>query len=220
VLRLACAAQHCRTDPAADLAAVVRRYQDGLPLLDTLTALSIAAPDLRRLPAELDQARNGNPRALNRLIAAVRRGQAAPAGILSQGLHASTLCADDPAPWGGPATPVAGRAAALARALARLTPADTYPFDRATVAGNGILRTCLEWPPMAEPPAPSARTLPPVPVLLLGGDHDLSTPLEWTRKEASLAPQGKLIVVPGAGHSVQLRAKDPRGRVALARFLR
>jgi len=220
VLRLVCAEQRCRTDPVADLAAVVQRYHDGLPLLDTMTALSIGVPRLDRLPAELHEARNGNPRRLDRLVAAVHRAEGAPAGILSQGLHASTVCADVPAPWGGPATPISARPAALASALTRLRPEDIYPFDPATVARNGVVRTCVEWPPMAEPPPPTSRTLPPVPVLLLAGDHDLSTPLEWARKEASLAPQGKLVVVPGAGHGVQSRAKDPRARVALASFLR
>jgi pimeloyl-ACP methyl ester carboxylesterase len=58
-----------------------------------------------------------------------------------------------------------------------------------------------------------------VPVLLLAGEHDLSTPLEWAQQEAALVPDGHLLVVPGAGHSVQLRARDPDVRRTLARFL-
>jgi pimeloyl-ACP methyl ester carboxylesterase len=42
--------------------------------------------------------------------------------------------------------------------------------------------------------------------LLLAGEQDLSTPLEWARQEARTAPQGRLMIVPGAGHSVQLQA--------------
>jgi pimeloyl-ACP methyl ester carboxylesterase len=57
-----------------------------------------------------------------------------------------------------------------------------------------------------------------VPVLLLGGSRDLSTPLAWTRAEAALAPRGRLVVVRRAGHGVQLRARAASGRRALARF--
>ena len=58
-----------------------------------------------------------------------------------------------------------------------------------------------------------------MPILLLSGERDLSTPLPWARAEAALAPDGQLLEVPGAGHSVQLRARDPEVRRLLARFL-
>ena len=61
--------------------------------------------------------------------------------------------------------------------------------------------------------------LPRVPVLLFSGERDLSTPLAWGRKEAAKAPDGRLVVVPRAGHSVQLRATDAGPREVLARFL-
>ena len=56
-----------------------------------------------------------------------------------------------------------------------------------------------------------------VPTLLVSGDHDLSTPLEWAREELKLVPHGKLVVVPGAGHSTQSRAVA--GRVLLSTTL-
>ena len=58
-----------------------------------------------------------------------------------------------------------------------------------------------------------------VPTLLVNGDHDLSTPLEWARQELRDAPKGRLVVVPGAGHSVQSRAVSGVGRKAVAAFL-
>jgi pimeloyl-ACP methyl ester carboxylesterase len=58
-----------------------------------------------------------------------------------------------------------------------------------------------------------------VPVLLVNGDRDLSTPLEWAREEARLAPRGKLVVVRGASHSVQSRERGSDGRAAVAAFL-
>ena len=64
------------------------------------------------------------------------------------------------------------------------------------------------------------RPLPDVPVLILAGTHDLSTPLVWARAEARDAPRGQLVIVPGAGHSVQTKAGgDPVVRRALAGFL-
>ncbi len=57
-----------------------------------------------------------------------------------------------------------------------------------------------------------------MPVLLLGGDRDLSTPLEWTRQAAERAPRGRLIVVKGAGHGVQGQG-DPAALAAVQRFV-
>ena len=221
VLRAACAARGCAFDPAADLAAVVRRYHDGPALLDTLVAMSVGDPAFPGVPEVLHAAAAGRPAALSALIARVHAADAATAGELSQGLHASTLCADMQMPWGGPDTPLAQRPAALARAVARLKPAQVWPFDRATAAGNGFIRTCLYWPSAPARPATAAprADLPPVPVLLLAGGHDLSTPLPGARAQAAHAPDGHLLVVPAAGHSVQNRAAGNPAQAALARFL-
>jgi pimeloyl-ACP methyl ester carboxylesterase len=221
VLRAACAERHCAGDPAADLAAVIRARHDGPALLDTLVTLSIADPKYRALPRALHEARLGRPARLERLVKGVRKGNRVPASFLSQGLHASTLCGDFPQLWGGPATPPARRAPAVQAAAARLTPASVWPFDRATATGNGELLACERWPPVdVQPPRLAGLVrLPPVPALLLAGDRDLSTPLAWAQSEARLAPRGRLVVVPGAGHSVQLRAKSPTARRELTRFL-
>jgi pimeloyl-ACP methyl ester carboxylesterase len=220
VLRAVCAAQRCTSDPAADLAAVVRRYHDGPALLDTLVTLSIAEPSFPGVPAKLHAAAAGHPGALDALIARVHAADAAPARLLSQGLHASTLCADMRMPWGGPGMQLAGRRAALDRAVARLTTAQVWPFDRATAAGNGIIQTCLYWPPAPAPPARSAqRAGLRVPALLLAGGRDLSTPLSGARAEAARAPGGRLLIVPAAGHSVQNRAAGNPAQAPVGSFL-
>jgi pimeloyl-ACP methyl ester carboxylesterase len=220
VLRATCQRRSCPSDPADDLAAVVRARGGGAELLDTLVTLSVADPNFTGVPEALRAARQGHPALLDRLVAAVRQGSGARAEELSQGLHASTLCADTPAPWGDSSAPIQGRAAALRHAVDRLSDAEVFPFDRATASGNGIARTCLAWPPTPSPPAPPRNAeLPPVPVLLLAGDRDLSTPLAWARQEARLAPHGKLVVVPGAGHSVQSRASSDLARRAVEDFL-
>jgi pimeloyl-ACP methyl ester carboxylesterase len=219
VLRSVCAAQRCGWDPAVDLAAVVRRFHDGPALLDALVGESVIAPGYPGVLDALHSARAGHPRALERFIAAAQRGEAAPARFLSQGLHESTLCLDLASPW-DPDQPVSKRAATLSSLAAAIPNADLYPFDRATATGNGLAQGCLDWPPTRLPAvsdgSPAAR-LPPVPVLLLAGERDLSTPLAWAQAEAATAPRGQLLEVPGAGHSVQLRVRSVRS--TLARFL-
>jgi len=109
---------------------------------------------------------------------------------------------------------------ALAKATATLTTSQVWPFDAGTAAGDGIMQTCLDWP--VTPPAPEASPkseLPAVPTLILAGDHDLSTPLEWARQEAASAPLAELVIVPGASHSVQSREPGDQGRKALYAFL-
>jgi pimeloyl-ACP methyl ester carboxylesterase len=216
VLDLACRAQRCPGDPARDLAAVVARRKDGPALYDTLVALSVGAPSFPGVLPALREARAGRPARLERLIRVVRRAQRAPAGVLSQGLHAATACADLHTPWGGPTAPLGGREAALRKAAAATNPA---PFDRATVIGNGLIQTCLRWPPTPAPPPSPGGDLPPVPTLLLAGDRDLSTPLPWAREQAARTPRGRLVVVRGSGHSVQSRGGRGRGRAAVKSFL-
>jgi pimeloyl-ACP methyl ester carboxylesterase len=221
VLRSVCAAERCGWDPVADLAAVVRRLHDGPALLDALVADSVGAPDFRGVLDDLHAARAGRTGPLDALLAAVRRADAVPASFLSQGLHESTLCPELAPPWDQAASE-AKRSATL-RALAAATPEkDFYPFDRATAIGNGLAQGCLAWPATPPPDVPdgaASAPLPRVPVLLLAGQRDLSTPLPWARAEAALAPRGHLLEVPGAGHSIQLRARDPAVHRTVARFL-
>ena len=221
VLRSVCSAGRCGWDPAADLAAVVTRLRDGPAVLDALVADSVAAPAFPGLLDAVHAARAGRPAALEALLATVERDEAVPASFLSQGLHESTICLELAPPW-DPAESRARRAAALDALAGSVPEQSLYPFDRATARGNGLAEGCLGWPP-TQPPAvgdgAAAAQLPPVPVLLLSGGRDLSTPRAWARAEAALAPDGQLLEVPGAGHSVQLRARDPAVRRAVARFL-
>ncbi len=221
VLRSVCAAERCGWDPVADLAAVVGRLHDGPALLDALVAYSVGVPDFRGVLGVLHAARAGRTARLDAFLAGVRRADDVPASFLSQGLHESTLCQELAPPWDQAASP-ARRAASLS-ALAASTPnSDLYPFDRATAIGNGLAQGCLAWPATPPPDVPdgaSSAQLPPVPILLLAGERDLSTPLLWARAEAALAPHGRLLEVPGAGHSIQLRAHDPEVRLTVARFL-
>lgn len=232
VLRAACqAAPACGFDPAADVAWLVRHRGDGVQIFDMLVTYEFIDPTYRNPnPAQLPEgfgdvigalhaARFGQPAHLDQLIGALNQGGGSPAEF-SSGLHAATFCTDLRFPWGSDAVPVSQRMPALARATARLTMGQVWPFDAQTAAGDGIMQTCLDWPvtPAAPEASPKSK-LPPVPTLILAGDHDLSTPLEWARAEAASAPGAKLVIVPGAAHSIQTREPADQGRNALYAFL-
>ncbi|MFJ9774435.1 alpha/beta fold hydrolase [Kitasatospora sp. NPDC101157] len=221
VLRDACLATGCTTDPAEDLAATVHRYGNGAQILSALTGYEFIDPDYGAVPEILHEAAAGRPAKLQDFFDLVHREvDAAPAEELSQGLHSATLCADSRFPWGTTDTPVADRAAALERTRQRLTPEQTWPYDAATATGIGSLLVCLDWPREQVPPAPSEhRKLPDVPVLLLGGDRDISTPYEVLQQVAGMAHDPQIVIVPGAAHSVQNRAANPAGRQAVYDFL-
>jgi pimeloyl-ACP methyl ester carboxylesterase len=232
VLRAACqVGPACGFDPASDLAWLVRHRGDGVQIFDMLVTYEFIDPTYRNpIPVQLPPgfgdvigalhaARLGQAAHLDQLIEALNRGGGSPAEF-SSGLHAATFCTDLRFPWGSDAAPVSQRMAALAKATARLTTTQVWPFDATTAAGNGIMQTCLDWPvtPPAAEASPTAQ-LPAVPTLILAGDHDLSTPLEWAREEAASAPRAQLVIVPGAAHSIQSRETGDLGRRALYAFL-
>jgi pimeloyl-ACP methyl ester carboxylesterase len=211
----------CGDDSCAnDLAVVIKTHHIGPVMLDALTFDSILDPTYLstfNIPAILRDARQGKTAELVSFLQTAHQYQAAAPAFLDQGLHASALCADWRYPWGSSAAPLAGRRAGLRRAVARLKQSDLFPYDRQTALDNGFIGQCLPWSPT--PPTPLAGGKLQVPTLLVNGDHDLSTPLEWARQELKLAPRGRLVVVLGAGHSVQSRAVNDRGRQAVASFL-
>jgi pimeloyl-ACP methyl ester carboxylesterase len=226
VLRQACREQNCGYDPAAELAGVVRRYGNGVGVFDLIVTASIVDPKLTGeayfpVLQLLHIAAQGNPEPLNQAIADLRQyGLQAPPEEYSSGLHVATLCADmTDTPWaaqGGPAAPLAGRDEAVARALRKLHPSQTWPFPPQTAVGQGFVQGCRYWPPARPNPRPPLSRLT-MPVLLINGDRDLSTPLDWAREQAARTPRGTLVVIAGMGHSIQGRNAD--GDAAVTRFL-
>ena len=231
VLRAACQVKPvCGFDPAQDVAWLVRHQGDGVPIFDTLVTYEFIDPTYRDpnppdLPpgfgdivGALHAARHGNPAHLDQLIGGLSQAGGSPQEF-SSGLHAATFCTDLRFPWGSDAVTPGERGPALAAATAKLTRRQVFPFDARTAAGDGIMQTCLDWP--ATPPAPAASpgSMLKVPALLLTGDRDLSTPLEWAQEEAAHAPLGKLVIVHGASHSIQSRERGDQGRKAVFAFL-
>lgn len=224
VLRTICAQTRCTTDPTADLAQLIRRRHNGPQLFNVLSELTDGPPRLSGIPAALHDAAQGDDGALDAIIADeihkhATPKQANPAELFSQGLHAATVCEDFTWPWGDATTPTPARAAALAKTVTALPDAALYPYDRATAAGNTVVATCEQWPPTPAVNFPTAADLPPVPTLLLAGDLDLDTPLAWTQHEATLAPNGHLVVIPGSGHITQNKRNPPAGRETVTKFL-
>jgi pimeloyl-ACP methyl ester carboxylesterase len=210
VLRTACREQQCGYDPAAELAGVVRRYGNGVGVFDLLVIASIIDPKLTGTAFYpvldlLHQAAQGDPGPLNAAIEDLRQGAVTPPAEYSAGLHVATLCADlRSAPWGDSSAPPAGRDEAVARALDKISPAEVWPFEPETATGQGIIQGCRHWPPSRPNPRPPYSRLT-MPVLLINGDRDLSTPVEWAREQTARTSHGRLVVISGMGHSIQGR---------------
>jgi len=217
VLRQACLQQRCGYDPATELASVIARYGLAVRLFDILVISSIIDPHLTAFLPRLHQAATGNPGPLRSLITGFYGGPPVSPQIYSAGLHAATLCADlTDMPWGSAATPLSDRPGALDRAIAQIPAAATWPFPASTAAGQGIMAECRYWPPARPDPRAPYRTLT-MPVLLLAGALDLSTPLPWAQQEAAQIPHAQLVVIPGSGHATQLASAG--GPAAAQQFL-
>jgi pimeloyl-ACP methyl ester carboxylesterase len=231
VLRDACrAAPACGFDPAKDLAWVVRHRSDAdsVRIFDAIVSYEFVDPTYRDLnppgyPAghgdlvgALHAARQGDASRLTTILTDLAPG-GDPVASYSAGLHIDAVCSDGSFPWGRSDAPLATRRALLDRALRRTPESAFWPYTRATSAGSGFVQECLRW--RSRPSAEPRATLPNVPVLVLNGDHDLSTPMEWAQEEARHAPDAKVVIVKGASHSIQNRERGHAGRDAVIAFL-
>ncbi|MFL5910339.1 MAG: alpha/beta hydrolase [Gaiellaceae bacterium] len=219
-------------DYAGDVVAVANRLAakhatgnvllaDGQTKKDTLSGVDLLSlvvdsdlnPGLAaELPAAVHAARLGNDGPLLRLHVLDTVGSQLSAPDLSFGLYAATDCRDGPFPWPASSDPAA-RPALLRAAVAALPPGTFGPFGSwASDLGNAVL--CDTWPTPAGGVNLAAGTLPNVPVLALSGGYDMRTPTAGAQSVVARFPQGKLIVVPGVGHSVT--TADWSGCAALA----
>jgi pimeloyl-ACP methyl ester carboxylesterase len=165
-------------------------------VLDSDLNAGIAA----ELPAAVHAALRRQPRALLRLVELDRESSIIPAEDLSMGLLAATVCDDGPFPWASD-TAVSQRQALYNAAVAALPAGATGPFGK-WAAAIGPAAFCLLWPAQPARPGVGAGPLPNVPVLALAGERDLRTPASNAAAIAARFPQGRLLTVPGVGHSV------------------
>lgn len=185
---------------------------DGAGLLNVIVDADLNPGLAAELPAAVHAARLGNMAPILRLHVLDNEGSQLAAPDLSFALYAATDCRDGPFPWPADADP-ATRSALLRTAIAAL-PAGTFgPFGSwASELGNAVL--CDTWPAPAGGVNLAVGPPPNVPVLALSGGFDMRTPTAGAQSVIAQFPQGKLVVVPGIGHSVV--TADPSGCAALA----
>ena len=152
------------------------------------------------LPASVHAALRGRTRPLLRLVQLDRQTAITSAEDLSMGLFTATVCDDGPFPW-APETPLGQRPGLLAGARSALPKGSTGPFG-IWATDLGPAPFCLRWPPQARRPGIGSGPLPNVPVLVFAGERDLRTPATNAAAIAARFPQGRLVTVPGVGHSV------------------
>ncbi|MFC9245337.1 alpha/beta fold hydrolase [Streptomyces sp. NPDC057136] len=168
--------------------------------------VSIAPTIRKRLPKALAE---------YRLVMIDQRGTGA-AAIDCPALQSEAGSSDTVAPTAGASAPLAGRETALDRAVRRIEPGTVWPFEPRTAGEQGMPQTCLPWPASRPGASVPDRKLS-MPVLLLSGDRDLSTPPAWARQVAAEQPRARLTVIGGAGHSTQSRSDG--GAKAAQEFL-
>jgi len=212
-----CAGGACRAataDPAGDVVALAQRLAaapyrdlDVGEFLDLVVSSDLDPGLAAELPAAVHAALDGRWGPLLHLLVVQDAGES-PVGAISFGLFLATVCGDGPFPWSADA-PVAARPDALAAAVAALPPGALGPFGR-WAAGFGNVRLCLGWPSrVAAATAAPLAGYPDVPVLALSGSLDMRTPTADAAAVVSQFPHGRLLVVPGVGHSVL--TMDPSG---------
>jgi hypothetical protein len=151
-------------------------------------------------PAAVHAALAGNIRPLLRIYDLDLASNELTAEDLSFGLNAATNCADGRFPW-SPTTPPSARRAVLDSTVASL-PAGTFgPFGN-WAAKLGTAYFCEQWPSPAGNTPLGPGPLPDVPMIALNGGFDLRTPVVNAVAVTNQFPHGKLLVVPGVGHSV------------------
>jgi pimeloyl-ACP methyl ester carboxylesterase len=172
---------------------------DGLDLLNLVLSADLNPGLAAELPAVIKAALKGNQQPLVRLTDLNNDSSAESAIDLSAGLYAATVCHDGPFPW-SPDTPPNQRPALEQAAVAALPAGSLGPFGSWS-ARFGNADFCLGWPSPAGGAPLGVGPLPNVPVLAVSGGFDMRTPTAGAASVIAKFPQGKLLVVPGVGHS-------------------
>jgi pimeloyl-ACP methyl ester carboxylesterase len=190
----------------------VTQRVDGIELLATVIDSDLNPGLAAELPATVHAARLGNTRPLLRLARLHDKETASPAEDLSAGLYAATVCHDGPFPW-DPAASFESRKPAYDAAVNALPPGALGPFGK-WAARFGNADFCLRWPSPAGGAPFGPGPLPDVPVLAVSGGFDMRTPTANAVSVVGRFRQGRLLVVPGVGHSVT--TADPSACAARA----
>lgn len=155
------------------------------------------------LPSALRLAVRGDTAPLVGLAEKARplSGSAARGEPFSLPMYATVTCNDYPALWDRGA-PVRERLRQYEARVERLNPRDYRPFSpRAWIGGIVDLGDfCVRWPERAAPARYGHGRMPHVPVLVLSGELDLSTPTEEGFQAAAQYHGARVIEIPSSGH--------------------
>ena len=161
----------------------------------------------RDLPGALVALRRGDRAPMLRLAAedvAFNLPGGSP-GSYSVGDYLAVACHDYPTVWSKADSPAARRAT-LANVVRHLSPKVFAPFSKRvwlrTVVEHELVRGCLDWPQprIGPPPFPGGGARPSMPVLVLNGEFDQSTPVADAQHVATAFPDATLVEVPNTGH--------------------
>jgi pimeloyl-ACP methyl ester carboxylesterase len=154
----------------------------------------------RDLPAALDALAAGDRSPILRLAAEdlVSTGNGSDPRAYSAGAYMAISCHDYPVAW-DPDADVSARRTQLREALAGIDPPAFAPFSKdawlRSIYEEQLVYGCLRWPapPADDPPAPTRVEHPDLPVLVINGEFDITTPLADAATAASAWPDATLV---------------------------
>lgn len=142
----------------------------------------------------------------------------------SEGDYDAVACHDYPTIWRR-SSAVGARLAQLRRAIARLAPDAFSPFSSNpwlhSLYENQLVRGCVRWPrPLVPDPAfPRGIHYPDVPVLVLTGEFDQSTPAADARRVVRAFPDSTWVKVANTVHITAEADYQHCASVIVQRFL-
>ena len=181
----------------------------------------------RELPAAIEAARSGDDDPLLRLASEDLRstGNGSDPSAYSAGLYMAVSCHDYPTIWDR-ARSKADRRRQLQAAIGDVSPDAFAPFTKdawlASLYEHQLVYGCLGWPApsVPDPPFPAGVEHPDMPVLVLNGELDITTPLADARRTARAFPNATLVEVPNEIHVSALYDAQNCARMIVRRFLR
>jgi pimeloyl-ACP methyl ester carboxylesterase len=163
----------------------------------------------RDLPAAVDAFRAGDPDPIMRLAAELVTSNAATGGqarFYSYGYYMAVYCNDNPLAFDRNAS-FATRERQLQRVIDGLPERTFYPFENDVYLHHQyeyeLVFGCLHWPqPRIHVPAFPAGPMPDVPMLVLNGEFDYTTPPANARAVAERFPNATYVEIANGRHVV------------------